>query len=293
MRYLTIPISTIRSPQYIGAEPVDRATWLNLLVYCAEQENGGRIENCSEWPSRMWEQLAGVTLAEVKRDCALWRWDGNSIEVFGYPRYSEQMTIARRERAVAAAKQRWTGQPQQKRDEEVKPAKKKTEQPTPAPPQQPLILEPPKPTITEEDIYNEYPRRVGKPAALRAIRRVVKRYGAEYVLERTRKFAEAWAGASREELQFCPHPSTWFYQERFSDSPETWRGAVVSKSPSDTVETIKLQNELERIEARMKQIREQASWDAWGPQLTKEEANEMKRLKARKKAILDALGFAA
>ena len=66
MNWININTDTLRSEEYLGAEPVERATWLNLLAWCCAQENGGEIENCREWKDRKWQQLCGVTKTEVE-----------------------------------------------------------------------------------------------------------------------------------------------------------------------------------------------------------------------------------
>lgn len=68
-------------------------------------------------------------------------------------------------------------------------------------------------------IYEAYPVKVGKPVALKAIRRAMLKLPAPQLLERTRLFAAARNG----DLSFCPNPSTWFNQERFNDDPKTWK----------------------------------------------------------------------
>ena len=76
-----------------------------------------------------------------------------------------------------------------------------------------------------ETIYQEYPRKVGKPKALRAIANALKRKSPSgqrvelFLLERTKKFAEIRKGQNS---GLTPHPSTWFNQERYNDDPETW-----------------------------------------------------------------------
>lgn len=73
-----------------------------------------------------------------------------------------------------------------------------------------------------ESIYQTYPRKVGKPAALRAITAAIKKgVKAEDLLAITQRFAEAWSGEA--DLTYCPHPSTWFNEERYNDTPDTWR----------------------------------------------------------------------
>ncbi len=97
MIYLNIKTITLRAPEYVGCDPTQRATWLNLLAHCCEQENGGRIEGCGEWKDRQWQQTLGVTLEEVRQDCGLWKWDGNSIQIAFYPLDREQEVVAKRE----------------------------------------------------------------------------------------------------------------------------------------------------------------------------------------------------
>lgn len=71
-------------------------------------------------------------------------------------------------------------------------------------------------------IYDAYPLHVGKPAALKAIKRQIQLSGgpegAMKLLEKTQAFAAVRAG----DLDFCPHPSTWFNQQRYNDDPKTW-----------------------------------------------------------------------
>lgn len=75
---------------------------------------------------------------------------------------------------------------------------------------------------TAEGIYALYPRKVARPAALKAIARQLKTHPAEKIILAVQSFAVAWRGASRDDLRFCPHPATWFNQERFNDDPSTW-----------------------------------------------------------------------
>lgn len=70
-----------------------------------------------------------------------------------------------------------------------------------------------------EDIYNAYPRKVGKPDALLAITRALKCHGAGYLLERTTSYARTQPINGK----FTPHPATWFNQARFNDDPQTWQ----------------------------------------------------------------------
>ncbi|MFW6341392.1 MAG: hypothetical protein ACOC00_00040 [Halothiobacillaceae bacterium] len=116
MDWIRIPVARMRSPEVIGSEPTDRATWLCLLVYCAEQESGGRIVNCRGWGDRRWMQTCGVTLEEVGRACELWQWDGDDLVVHGYPQGDEDNVRAKREAGFRGGKSRSTAKLQASRD---------------------------------------------------------------------------------------------------------------------------------------------------------------------------------
>lgn len=97
MIYLNLKTATLRAPEYIGSEPTQRGTWLNLLCYCCEQENSGIITNCAGWKDRQWQQTAGVTLEEVQSSCDLWQWHGNDLAVLFYPADKQAEVQAKRE----------------------------------------------------------------------------------------------------------------------------------------------------------------------------------------------------
>jgi hypothetical protein len=83
----------------------------------------------------------------------------------------------------------------------------------------------------EEQIYAAYPKKVGKPAALRAIRRALIKHSFEFLLERTQLFARICNSPA----DFIPHPSTWFNQQRFNDDPATWRRSDTQSKPKPTI----------------------------------------------------------
>jgi hypothetical protein len=82
------------------------------------------------------------------------------------------------------------------------------------------------------EIYAAFPKQVGKPAALRAIRKAVATNGSDHVLQRTRLFAKTYNGQAR----FIPNPARWFSEERFHDDPATWnRADLLHHSPRGKV----------------------------------------------------------
>lgn len=70
-----------------------------------------------------------------------------------------------------------------------------------------------------EIIYALYPKKVGRPHAIKAIRRALKVFGFERLHAATELYRQRSSSISH---QFIPHPSTWFNQERFIDDPATW-----------------------------------------------------------------------
>lgn len=100
MEWLNIRLTQLEAPEYVRSEPVERATWLQLLKHCCGQENGGIITDCADWKDRTWQQIAGVTLREVKGIHRLWSWQATSLHVWGYP--LEKETLVRQRRLIAA-----------------------------------------------------------------------------------------------------------------------------------------------------------------------------------------------
>ncbi len=97
MDWLNIHRSTLAAEQFLGCEPIQRATWLCLMAYCADQENGGRIEGASEWGDRKWQQVVRVTKSEVSEVCPLWSWEGGAVVVWAYPAEKEAEVRRNRE----------------------------------------------------------------------------------------------------------------------------------------------------------------------------------------------------
>lgn len=77
--------------------------------------------------------------------------------------------------------------------------------------------------VTAEQIYQAYPKRIGKQDALRAIKAVIKRDSPQAVLDATICYAKAVAEWKPDDQKFVPHPSTWFNRGSYDDDPATWR----------------------------------------------------------------------
>lgn len=90
MDWLNIHRSTLAAEEFLGCDPIQRATWLCLLAYCADQENGGRIDGAEAWGDRKWQQVVRITRDEVHDNCPLWEWSDGCVIVWAYPVEKEE-----------------------------------------------------------------------------------------------------------------------------------------------------------------------------------------------------------
>lgn len=81
----------------------------------------------------------------------------------------------------------------------------------------------PTPTDGVIEIYELYPRQIGKPMALKSIEKALRTHSLDFLKQRTEAYAKACIG---KDPQFIPHPATFFNQERFNDDPSTWNNHV-------------------------------------------------------------------
>lgn len=99
MNWLNIRTQTLRSPEIIAAPPAALGTWIRVLCYCCECENGGVIAGASGWNDRQWMTACGVTASEVASATPLLRNDGDSVVVALYPEEKQQEVQDRRAKA--------------------------------------------------------------------------------------------------------------------------------------------------------------------------------------------------
>jgi hypothetical protein len=74
--------------------------------------------------------------------------------------------------------------------------------------------------VTEEEIYQAYPRHDGKDDALKAIRKRIKEgKDPNFLLNRVQTYAKAIAWKER---RYIPYPATWFNKGHFFDDESEW-----------------------------------------------------------------------
>jgi hypothetical protein len=88
-------------------------------------------------------------------------------------------------------------------------------------------------TDTIAEIYEAYPRKVGRASAFKAIGKALKKIPAAELLTKVKAYAASRAG---QDETYTPHPATWFNGERWADSqsspsPSPINGAPVAKQP--------------------------------------------------------------
>lgn len=86
-----------------------------------------------------------------------------------------------------------------------------------------------KPLTGVEEIYQAYPKKKGRPSALKAITKALKTIDHATLLKKTKAYAKAREG---ENVQYTPQPATWFNDERFNDEPTTWKSSIKSDTPA-------------------------------------------------------------
>jgi hypothetical protein len=82
-----------------------------------------------------------------------------------------------------------------------------------------------------ECIYRVYPRKVGKKAALEAIKVALRSKPYAELMEAVTAYAESPAGKRG---KFTPHPATWFRQGRYDDDRSEWQRSEDEPGSSTT-----------------------------------------------------------
>ena len=230
MDWLNIHRSTLSAEAFLGCEPVQRATWLCLLAYCADQENGGRIEGAEDWGDRKWQQVVRITKSEAHEICPLWSWSEGVLIVWAYPVEKEEEV--RRNRANGGK----GGRPPKPVNNQVVSSglpSGLTETITQTEPSAPISAETErnrkgigkegkkKENISADaaEIYQLYPRKEARADALKAIEKALGKISVECLKEAVSVFAIAKQG---QEARFIPHPATWYNVERWLDDRSTW-----------------------------------------------------------------------
>lgn len=140
MRFAALPVIVCRSPKWIVADDATFATWCRLQVYCAEQENDGRIAGARSWDDVCWSSAAPrVTAEKVARAVAagLCEWASDTLVVLGFDASGQRFVQSKRDNGKLGGRPRNTVTPRQSGTcepigySDPKPEVSKTENPYP------------------------------------------------------------------------------------------------------------------------------------------------------------------
>lgn len=109
LRWFRVETADVTGVDFLEIDPDLRGHWFALLGYCAQRENGGRIEDAQTWGDKKWDRCAGVRGTTIRRlvGVGLAVWEGGTLVVKGYDSDGERMAGGRSEIARNAAKARW------------------------------------------------------------------------------------------------------------------------------------------------------------------------------------------
>ena len=97
MRYFPVECAVITGTDFSCATFEQQGQWLNLLTYCASQENGGRIEGAAVMPEVFFQRALNMRKEELESECPLWTWDGQDLVAKFYPLQNQEKCEALRE----------------------------------------------------------------------------------------------------------------------------------------------------------------------------------------------------
>ena len=97
MRYFPVECASVTGTDFSCATFEQQGQWLNLMTYCASQENGGRIEGAAELPAVFFQRTLTMRKEEFESVCPLWTWDGQDLVVKFYPLQNQEKCETLRE----------------------------------------------------------------------------------------------------------------------------------------------------------------------------------------------------
>lgn len=97
MRFFPVECASVTGTDFSCATFEQQGQWLNLMTYCANQENGGRIEGATELPEVFFQRSLAMRKEEFESECLLWTWDGQDLVVKFYPLQNQEKCQTLRE----------------------------------------------------------------------------------------------------------------------------------------------------------------------------------------------------
>jgi len=199
-----------------------RGAWIDILCYMWDANPRGRISNSLSVYSRK----LGIPEDDVKRvfeefndqQVCLIETDGNKNVTLTSRRIlrdekSREQTRCRVERFRNAhnVTRKTESETRRSQKSEVRSQKSDKEKHTHSPSAQSLLKDKEQQAI---EIYNLYPKKVGRPKAIQSILKALSKIGSKELADSVSAYATSCVG---KDPQYIPHPATWFNQERWAD----------------------------------------------------------------------------
>lgn len=219
-----------------GDRDLGEAYWAKFLTYVKRRGSGG-VADVVDGQSLIDSGVGGAakrwaafiprleTSGLVTVDDGRWTvvdWSEYQIDPTANARKDRFKERARTVVTVPERSRTETTVPVRSRTPDVTETKTSTEGKARAPPRWP--------TMGVEEIYQAYPRHVGKRAALAAIRKALTEISGDgdfqdddpiaWLLTQVRSYAASPAGRQG---QFTPHPTTWMAGGRYNDDQAEWQ----------------------------------------------------------------------
>ena len=145
-------------------------------------------------------------------------------------------------------------------------------------------------------IYDIYPRKKGRGAALKAIRKAIKHFGFDALKDAVTTFAAEWQTklANGEDMKFCPWPQRYFNEQRYMDAPDTPPQKPVNgqaAQPGKPMSVWELRTLRDTLQEDARQIRlrycaEEAHYTSWDSEDKRAQYNDLiKQVKALNKQL--------
>lgn len=97
MNWINLRTELLRSHEFAVAKKGAIETWLRVLAYCCEQENGGVIRGSLAWSNEVWLRSMTLSKHEVIDAHPLIQEEGDGYRIVGYPQSKQAEIEAKRE----------------------------------------------------------------------------------------------------------------------------------------------------------------------------------------------------
>lgn len=249
MNWINLRTELLRTPEFMSAKDGAIETWLRVLAYCCEQENGGSMTGSNSWSDKVWTCAAGVSKQQVIDAFPLIKETESGYVIVGYPQSKQAEVEAKREAgrkggsrsASRSACRSPNGSAATEGEGEGESKGKEKEKKNPL--------------SGFDAFWDFYPRKVKKSEAQKSWVKERCWEQTERILKMLPRQIESpdW---TKEHGKFIPHPTTYLNQHRWEDEPSI-PTKVITFSASALDEQIEAQRiaDLEFAEA-LKQRKE-------------------------------------